>query len=965
MIRLCNFNHVIEIFLLLLITIIPITISLDNIDQYDSIEYLANINNTYLNSNNSEYVNRNGYFIFNSELQFGKQDENIKDSSISNVSDAIINSQSSSFCNDTLFKCIGLSILLGLLIICTIIGNSFVIAAVILERNLHNLGNYLIVSLAFSDLTVAIMVMPIGAYQEVARHWSLGKIVCDIWTSFDVLSCTASILHLVAIALDRYMAITNLDYGAKRTIKRFAFTILIIWTVSAITAISPHIFGLSFDEKNQDRCHLTDNVTYQVFSTLAAFYLPLIIMCIIYWKIFQAAKFRIRKKGFAGGAGNNHSIERSKVFKSVSEKAKEKNTTNQSTKSNVSTSVAAKTDESSSIVKSKSNEFSKKDAGKDINESNNKNSIKLKYINNQKSDEKNSIVNSETEAIKRKMSRARRQDSRDQDSCYESDDSSIISIRNELIRNKERKEQMKQQQLELQQSEHASKIKKIIFKNKFLFKNLYSLQAKTSDNQINQNNDLKNSHTKLKTNSETGENEKKVNNNDNKQFMQKSISLKEDLSNTIKNQLNSKNSMPIKSFDNLVLEIKNNNNKINQLNNDKNTPNNITNATNLINKNDTNNQNNNSNNDNNNNIKNENNNDNENENNNNNNSNQLNHNNSEKKLRFKMLSNESINPDTPIESSSPPTLTPIVYNNFSPRPQRVVYLFDDTASFNKDVSSPLDPESSIIMFKDFSFSDRLSLNAKIPFVYPESDILSNSNISVDNQIIMNSKIPADSETIKQDIQVGNEDPNKIKQTNQELTPSNLSDNKNKNSNQSVSFNLNGPTDITKDVEIKPLNKSVSNSSCLSKKQPSPPNEVKASLTVSINNMNNSNTNLNNRQNSVKRPSDINSVLKRKAKIDIKRERKAAKTLGVIMSCFIMCWLPFFLMQILFSVCKECQITKILESSPLITILTWSGYLNSLLNPIIYTIFSPDFRSAFGKILFGRYNNTRRKRSFRK
>lgn len=99
------------------------------------------------------------------------------------------------------------------------------------------------------------------------------------------------------------------------------------------------------------------------------------------------------------------------------------------------------------------------------------------------------------------------------------------------------------------------------------------------------------------------------------------------------------------------------------------------------------------------------------------------------------------------------------------------------------------------------------------------------------------------------------------------------------------------------------------------------------------------------------------VAQRRARIDIKRERKAAKTLGVIMTCFIVCWLPFFLMQILFSICSDCYVTILLEKSPLVTILTWSGFLNSLLNPVIYTIFSPDFRLAFAKILFGKYRKT--------
>ena len=90
------------------------------------------------------------------------------------------------------------------------------------------------------------------------------------------------------------------------------------------------------------------------------------------------------------------------------------------------------------------------------------------------------------------------------------------------------------------------------------------------------------------------------------------------------------------------------------------------------------------------------------------------------------------------------------------------------------------------------------------------------------------------------------------------------------------------------------------------------------------------------------------------KIDIKRERKATKVLGVVMGCFILCWLPFFIEETI------CGIFHLTINEKIISVLTWLGYLNSLLNPVIYTIFAPDFRQAFGKILFGKYRNRRRR-----
>jgi dopamine D1-like receptor len=75
-----------------------------------------------------------------------------------------------------------------------------------------------------------------------------------------------------------------------------------------------------------------------------------------------------------------------------------------------------------------------------------------------------------------------------------------------------------------------------------------------------------------------------------------------------------------------------------------------------------------------------------------------------------------------------------------------------------------------------------------------------------------------------------------------------------------------------------------------------------------------------------------------------RDQKAAITLGVIMGTFLFCWFPFFTMNIIASACGDCV------SGELFSGLTWLGYINSCLNPIIYSIFNTEFRRAFYKIL---------------
>ncbi|XP_070790657.1 5-hydroxytryptamine receptor 1A [Pituophis catenifer annectens] len=189
------------------------------------------------------------------------------------------------------------SVVLGALILFAVLGNACVIAAIVLERSLQTVANYLIGSLAVTDLMVSVLVLPMAALYQVLGKWTLGQAMCDLFIALDVLCCTSSILHLCAIALDRYWAITDpIDYVNKRTPRRAAALISLTWLIGFLISIPPMLgWRTPEDRSDPNACTISKDPGYTIYSTFGAFYIPLLLMLVLYGRIFKAARFRIRK----------------------------------------------------------------------------------------------------------------------------------------------------------------------------------------------------------------------------------------------------------------------------------------------------------------------------------------------------------------------------------------------------------------------------------------------------------------------------------------------------------------------------------------------------------------------------------------------------------------------------------------------------------------------------------------------
>uniref|UniRef100_A0A8C3AXY4 D(1B) dopamine receptor n=1 Tax=Cyclopterus lumpus TaxID=8103 RepID=A0A8C3AXY4_CYCLU len=181
---------------------------------------------------------------------------------------------------------------LALLIVWTLFGNMTVCAAVCHFRHLRvKVTNIFIVSLALSDLLVAVLVMPWKAAAEVAGFWPFGGF-CKTWLACDIMCSTASILNLCVISVDRYWAISSPFLYERSMNKKVASVMIgVTWTVSVVISFVPV-------QLNWHRADALDPAvlsrTYAISSSLISFYIPVAVMIVTYTRIYRIAQMQIR-----------------------------------------------------------------------------------------------------------------------------------------------------------------------------------------------------------------------------------------------------------------------------------------------------------------------------------------------------------------------------------------------------------------------------------------------------------------------------------------------------------------------------------------------------------------------------------------------------------------------------------------------------------------------------------------------
>ncbi|XP_031166812.1 adenosine receptor A2b [Sander lucioperca] len=225
----------------------------------------------------------------------------------------------------------------------SISGNILVCWAVAINTTLKNATNYFLVSLAVADILVGCLAIPFAITISIGIH--LDFYGCLFLACFVLVLTQSSIFSLLAIAIDRYLAVKiPLRYKELMTGKTAREIIAILWILSFVIGLIPFFGwnlkysscwpnsssgadnttnaglreGMRGGEDLLQSCHLkcffesVVDMHYMVYFNFFACVLPpLLIMLGIYLKIFTVARKQLRQielKCVGNGDSHHHGL---------------------------------------------------------------------------------------------------------------------------------------------------------------------------------------------------------------------------------------------------------------------------------------------------------------------------------------------------------------------------------------------------------------------------------------------------------------------------------------------------------------------------------------------------------------------------------------------------------------------------------------------------------------------------------
>uniref|UniRef100_A0A8C8YD20 Neuromedin-K receptor n=1 Tax=Prolemur simus TaxID=1328070 RepID=A0A8C8YD20_PROSS len=175
------------------------------------------------------------------------------------------------------------SLAYGAVVAVAVLGNLTVIWIVLAHKRMRTVTNYFLVNLAFSDASVAALNTPVNFVYALHGEWYFGAGFCRFQNFFPISAVFASICSMTAIAVHRYMAITD---PLKPRLSATATKIVIggIWILAFLLAFPQCLYSKTKVMPGRTLCYVQwpegpkQHFTYHMVVIVLVYCFPLLVM---------------------------------------------------------------------------------------------------------------------------------------------------------------------------------------------------------------------------------------------------------------------------------------------------------------------------------------------------------------------------------------------------------------------------------------------------------------------------------------------------------------------------------------------------------------------------------------------------------------------------------------------------------------------------------------------------------------